>query len=100
MAAPVEAAFAVEGVDAVLDDGAGALSASVFTVGLAVFAVVLPAVFGLAAAVEAREVGFSAGFSPPVLGVFAFATLGTFPILVNCQAVLHNLRQHLGWSSR
>ncbi|WP_139226479.1 hypothetical protein [Sulfitobacter marinus] len=93
----VEALLAAVVVDALLAD---TFAASVFIAGLAFFAGVLRAVFGLVAAVEAREVGFSAGFSPPVLGVFAFATLGTFPILVTCQAVLYNLRQHLGWSSR
>tara|TARA_R110002126_G_scaffold9774_2_gene43929 strand:- start:151194 stop:151736 length:543 start_codon:yes stop_codon:yes gene_type:complete len=91
---------ATEDVDDVLAGVAGVLAASAFTAGLAFFAVVLRAGFGLAAAVDARDVGFSAGFSPLELGVFAFATLRTFPILVISKAVFYNLRQHLGWSSR
>jgi hypothetical protein len=90
---------ATEDVDDVLAGVAGVWAASAFTAGLAFFAVVLRAGFGLAAAVDARDVGFSAGFSPLELGVFAFATLGTFPILVMYKAVFYNLRQHLGWSS-
>jgi hypothetical protein len=43
--------------------------------------VVSAAVLGLAAATDAREAAFCVGLSPSVLGVFAFATLKTFPIL-------------------
>ena len=60
--------------------GAGEVSLTDFEA-LVVFAAVFGAVLGLAAATDAREAAFCVGLSPSVLGVFAFATLKTFPIL-------------------
>jgi hypothetical protein len=96
--------FASGATDVVISCGTFA-AADVLAVGLAVWGVLSGAalaadpvafvgafavVLVLEAAEDAREVEFCVALSPPVLGVFAFATLKTFPILTVCQLFLQS----------